>query len=506
MALNKIIYQDSNEALMQSVRDHGGAMTTLINTEFGVKQAASDLISRDIVEMHRPESDREFLIHLIAMGSSDAYGFNKNADWFSGDVLDKYHPTFVKYGHAYREHRNKDPETQGIGFVKHSAYDPSLHGMQRVELLVALDKDKAPEEYAMAKKGEELCFSMSCRVPNDRCSICGNEAKQMSHYCSHLKRDLGQYLPEFKKYAFAYNDKPKFFDISRVKNPADRIARQIQYVFQGCEDQEGLNKAASEGQLFIPSVLAAQYEGFTGNESLNYSDLSTLVKLEEAEKVACCIEPGQNYTDARSYAFSNVYPNVLTETFTKDELDKVRSLRPETFFYEMAKKACLLSFPAFTQYLLGEVEAPEYNVVKKAAAFMLPDIMQTVLGGECDCNKCQAFGAESEFMRSNTPAHEDTVQDVMDTVEEKFSVKPDKATRRANTTIIIIKSASDRMRDTDFEKIANTGNNEDAYALANAYAHYQIRAVSDIQEFSSQQFTNDLYDLVVGANNTRVYI
>ena len=97
----------------------------------------------------------------------------------------------------------------------------------------------------MAKQGKALSFSMSCRVPNDRCSICGNEAKSISAYCEHLGRRMGQYDNDMRKYAFAYNDKPTFFDISRVKNPADRIAHFLSYSFNEGDDiviNSGLDK------------------------------------------------------------------------------------------------------------------------------------------------------------------------------------------------------------------------------------------------------------------------
>lgn len=176
MAISKLIYQDDNESLLRSVERNGEAMVQLLDTDRGIKSAASNLISKDILEQYRPTDDKTACIHLIAMGNSDQYGFNKNGDWFSGDVLEKTAHTFVTNGHMFREHRNKDPK-KAIGTIKYASYDPK--GMQRVELIVHMDKDKAEEEYQMAKQGKDLNFSMSCRVPNDRCSICGNKAKTL---------------------------------------------------------------------------------------------------------------------------------------------------------------------------------------------------------------------------------------------------------------------------------------------------------------------------------------
>ena len=111
----------------------------------------------------------------------------------------------------------------------------------------------------MAKEGKDLSFSMSCRVPNDRCSICGNKAKTLPQYCDHLKHNMGKWIEKSAGYAYAYNDEPVFFDISRVANPADRIARHLEYMFK--EAGETVKSASAKGDLVIPSALAAKIEG-----------------------------------------------------------------------------------------------------------------------------------------------------------------------------------------------------------------------------------------------------
>ena len=255
MAISKIIYQDSSDELLRAVEASGECMTSLIDWEHGgIKQASSDMASKKLLEKFKPTNEKTACIHLIAMGDSDMYGYNRNGDYFAGDVLEKRAHTFVTNGHVFREHRNKDPK-KAIGTVKWAGYDPK--GMHRVELIIHMDKDKAEEEYEMAKKGEALNFSMSCRVPNDRCSICGNKAKNVSSYCDHLAKNMGKYDEGMKKYAFAYNDEPTFFDISRVKTPADRIARHLEYSFA-----DGGKSASFRGTgALMPSAYAAAAEG-----------------------------------------------------------------------------------------------------------------------------------------------------------------------------------------------------------------------------------------------------
>jgi hypothetical protein len=114
-----------------------------------------------------------------------------------------------------------------------------------VELIVHGNKEKAAKEYEMAKAGKALSFSMSCRVPYDICNCCEKKASSPANYCDHLKHNMLQYMPEFKKYAFAINDKPKFFDISAVEKPADRIAHYLDYAFPAGEKSASFNNGGT---------------------------------------------------------------------------------------------------------------------------------------------------------------------------------------------------------------------------------------------------------------------
>jgi len=106
--------------------------------------------------------------------------------------------------------------------------------------------------------------SHNCRVKFDRCSICDNKAKTRKTYCKHLKNYMGQIVtPELAALwskelgktilpgtmVFAFNDFPRFFDLSRVYIGADRIS----FI---------LGKAASAG-LVITSVDLAEAYGVT---------------------------------------------------------------------------------------------------------------------------------------------------------------------------------------------------------------------------------------------------
>lgn len=508
MAIDKIIYQDSNELMNDAMRRNGDTFVRLIELEKGVKSASSDIATRELLEKYRPENDKTACIHLIAMGDSDYFGPNRNGDYFAGDVLQKTASTFVTHGHMFREHRNKDPK-KAIGSVKWAGYNPDMH---RVELIVHMDKDKAEEEYEMAKKGSALSFSMSCRVPNDRCSICGNKAKNVMHYCDHLSGHMGQYMDGFKKYAFAYNDEPTFFDISRVKVPADRIARHLEYMFAG-QDGE-LAKAASymckaasaNSGVVIPSAYAAMAEGVNlGNFSL--TEQNFMAKMASAEEYIHDLSNAKNlYTDRRAYDAYEVYPFCLMEKFSSAELDTVRSVNPGTLFREMAKRASLLSFPAFCQYISGNADVTATPLFKKAC-LMLPDVFSGMMPHIYSMTpRTGLFHADSEVEAENDPNRGDLVDNVMESAEEKFSIREAPARKRVVRITISIGRPSFNPEEELSKAASAVVDVDNAIDLARSYGQYQLAALSDMRDMHGESVVNDkTFDLIAGANSVMFY-
>lgn len=135
---------------------------------------------------------------------------------------------------------NQDPR-KSYGVVKASAFNED---MKRIELIVAYNGTPeaakrngglvADGELEKLASNECLAVSMSCRVPNDVCCVCGNRARNRSEYCRGY--DEGGSCPgggAFRKLGtvtadgtqlYVDNPQPTFFDISWVHRPADRIA------------------------------------------------------------------------------------------------------------------------------------------------------------------------------------------------------------------------------------------------------------------------------------------
>lgn len=238
----------------------------------------------------RPEG-RYVLLH--ALGAYEYWGANRNGDGFPEWSLKSLAPpqevrsvldgpvrkacpnfttpppsmygcdTFVKYAHVYRGHANKDP-LKACGDVIAAAYNDRMH---RVELIVFVYSQRAPDIIDRIDRGAPVAWSMGARLPFDVCSICGNIARTRAHYCRHLAQELGTVYPDGRK-VFSYNYFPRFFDISEVGVPADRSAWTLAKV-------AGLGTGAiPPRRLVVKSASMEKRPDVGGSESLGKAPIN----------------------------------------------------------------------------------------------------------------------------------------------------------------------------------------------------------------------------------------
>ncbi|MCB5270508.1 MAG: hypothetical protein LHW56_01530 [Candidatus Cloacimonetes bacterium] len=255
------------------VPETGEARVSLLGNGSLIKTASNDIQKQ--WETLKKEEGKAYL-HVIAMTDSEKYGPNNNGDFFYGDDLRKYHPTFVSNAHFYLHHVNKDPK-KSIGRPIFSFYNEP---MSRVELIIEIDKTNpmAMGVVEKIKKGEAIYVSMGVKVSHDVCSICGNKAKTRAEYCSHLRYNMRKILPDGRQ-VYAINPAPlHFFDISDVNRPADRVAWALQ-------------KAASQGSSFFVEgsmkTSAELGEDFELQEAClqGLTKLSQMIKQVEGEGI-----------------------------------------------------------------------------------------------------------------------------------------------------------------------------------------------------------------------------
>ena len=475
-----------------------GKIVTLIEDEKHVKQASSSCITENLIRNNLPDSDH-FMVHLIAMGDGETYGQNRNGDFWPKEANEKYHDTFVKKGHFFREHNNRDAK-EALGIVKASAYNPE---MKRIELIIHGNKDKAEEEYGLAKEGKALSFSMSARVPYDICNVCDNKATKSANYCEHLKSRMNQYIPEFQKFAYAINDKPTFFDISRVANPADRIAHYIDYAFN-----DELQKAASAPSLIFSDELAAA-EGVTLPEIIGFREdrkkQVILEKLAAAEQYVEDVLLGRDIPRDEKYNFVKyAAPNIFgREELTDEDLENIRTVEPGTLFYKLAAEGMILPFNSFVAYITGrkisDVESDP--VVKYANCGCGGSSMRDLLSSVIPSGLSGMFDSSSKFMADSDLGSTDKVQTFMDAADDKFKHKSGKPGLNKIIKITITSGAP---------KIIKAGaatdltSDEKLYAktLTQSYGLYKVSFMKDRSINQSDFIVDDMESLLLTCRDT----
>jgi len=345
--INKLIYStDLPKSIEQPVIGMSFDFDSL-------KKTAAARNSRELFDYEalKPKSG-EVAIHLIALGDYEPYGFNRNGDGFKKEANMKYHTTF-KTANVYEHHRNKDPKKR-LGTVKAAAYNPE---MQRVELVVHVDPEKAAKHIERFEKTGEIPWSMGAQVPRDICVICGHERKTAAESCEHVKYNLGK-LAEDGTFVGVFNPEPKFFDISFVTKPADRIAWS-------------LNKVASATGSIITSEERALIEGWEPPVDINESSAILLDKIDVFRKLANARKKiiALSSDSAQLFFSDNLIKAAAYLNEIDDEtLEYLREFNTQTVFSGLAKHGAILSPTDFYKYIFG---VPDY---KKHIEPMMPNI------------------------------------------------------------------------------------------------------------------------------------
>jgi len=475
-----------------------GRVVTLIDSNQHIKEASSSVVSENLIRDNMPDDDH-FMVHLIAMGDGEAYGPNRNGDFWPKEANEKYHDTFVKEGHFFREHNNRDPK-KALGIVKASAYNPE---MNRIELVIHGDKEKAEEEYELAKQGKALSFSMSARVPYDVCNVCDNKATKSANYCSHLKNQMNQYVPEFQKFAYAINDKPTFFDISRVANPADRIAHYLEYGFS-----DDLQKAASASPGIIFSDELARVEGVVIPDCFGFTDLRKQAILEKLAKEESYVGdvttnkavPKDEKYNFVKYAAENIFTD---EELSDEEVESLRGIEPGTLFYKLAKANILLPFKSFVSYITGKsMKAVEEDpVVKYANCSCMGNMFGNLMGSSIPPDVAGLFDAAPKFLSDCDLNSMDKVQKFMDGATSRFghSTSNPGLSKIVKITVTSGPKKIVKMASSDFD--LSSEDKAMARTLADSYGIYKVSFLADSNSDTSNYLVDDRSALILAYHN-----
>jgi hypothetical protein len=195
-----------------------------------IKQASVVDLHPEIKEFVEVTPLNENFLRLVisALGAYDAYGPNKNGDaFFEEDLLSPQadhdgvlmYKTYELFGKPFKFHKNSEND-KSYGKVLLAVYNKD---MKRVELVVDIDKNDAPDIVSALDNGVLPKTSMGFKAKYDVCLICGNKATKPSEYCQHAKREMLRIYPN-GQIACVRNPEGHFFDISFVAEPAEPIS------------------------------------------------------------------------------------------------------------------------------------------------------------------------------------------------------------------------------------------------------------------------------------------
>lgn len=433
-------------------------------------QKRAAVLTREIQDL-RPEPGHS-LIHLISLGAMDTYGYNRNADGFNekagsftlgngkvvqlGGGLTQYHPTFMKYGHVYKHHKNDDP-AKAIGEIKAAAYNPE---MRRGELIIRVPHNMEWEQdLQKLASGKDIPFSMACKVANDMCSECGNRARTRKDYCDHLRNHMSEITKE-GNYIGAINDVPGFFDISKVIRPADRIAWSLQKV------------AALELGTIGGAELAEQLELSDPTWSPGFGSGSYAQKMSAASKLAEI----EKHVDAMANGKDNDHLKKKTlfgcpsSRMTDRDMDQLKQGSLGGVLRKLAEAEIVLHPEDFFRLVMGQ----KYGSMADSAS-MVVDTLPGLFNHLAKSGEINECAADHSYDSTDTavPRH---VVDVIGRLASDHSLAYGPTQKRAAVAIVSGGSTPPLVHQ-DTEKRAAVSNQVNS--LSKEYAKYVLSFVKE---------------------------
>jgi hypothetical protein len=332
----------------------------------------------DYIKDVKPK-DGKTTILVIAMGAGENYGANRNGDYFPEEDLKKnfknFETKFDKEGKInggaliFKHHKNKIAKGHPyFGIVKKAFYNDDMH---RVELLLEVDNEKAPDIKERIENGDNIPVSMGVRIPWDKCSCCGKKSAKVAEYCDHLRYEMNRIYPDGRK-AYAINgeyDYEKhaaplnFFDISFVFRPADQTGYMIKKVANHSTEEK-----------LEPSAILAEKQANILKRAKELKKLSVIQKKLMGQAVAAKDEDGETVMldKFKNNGLDRVASNM--QEMPKEVLNDLSTYPLNKVIATLNKNNILLTTPEFV-----------YMVVKKSTGVELPkELLYDAVKKQCE--------------------------------------------------------------------------------------------------------------------------
>lgn len=341
--------------------DFGIESVSIITDSKSLTKRAS---AKDLLKYEKNPKQTD--LHLVAVGSSEGYSCNRNGDAFSEADCKKNHQYFKKADRAVHRHHKNKPADPKYGNIKAAAYNEP---MRRVELVVGLDNDKCADILDEQEKRGHTNWSMASKQAYDVCSWCGHKAKSDMDRCEHIPSQIGE-LSKQGEVCCMLNPDPKWFEISYVARPADRIGMS-------------LSKLSSDSSIkpMLPSDFLQIYTGFqepTDGFVLSKKAAAKrelLEKLAEMEKHVEAISKGKPVTAKDSYLKHEASKLKHGDKLSDATIDELRKFDPSKLLRVLADHGIIFRPDEFTKYLFGDRVSPERSAGMKTH---LPSVFRKV--------------------------------------------------------------------------------------------------------------------------------
>lgn len=304
--------------------------------------------SKDLFEKFEKDPKQEYL-HLIAVGAYEGTGFNRNGDAFLEKDCIKNHHYFKRSDRAVHRHHKNKPTDPKYGNIKAAAYN---NKMRRIELIVGLDKDKCSDILHEQEKTGNTNWSMASKQAYDICSWCEHQARTDKDRCTHIPASIGE-LNKHGEMCGMINPDPKWFEISYVRRPADRIGMSLgkvasELTYKPMTSSDFLNVY---GELYLPDDVILSKKASDKRELLH--------KLAELEKHVEAVSKSTPTSSKDKFVKEHGRKLRHSAPMSDDSIDSLRQMDPSMVFKTLADHGIVFSPEDFSRYLFDKKAKPE---------------------------------------------------------------------------------------------------------------------------------------------------
>lgn len=421
----------------------------------GFKSIVKRAAAKEFLKVAKTKGQTD--LHIIAVGAYEGTGFNRNGDCFRDHWCEKNAHYFKDSDRCVHRHHKNKPEDPKFGNVKAAAYNKP---MKRIELVMGLDDDKCGDILAEQEKVGHTNWSMASKQAYDICTECGHKAYTDDDRCNHIPDKIGEITKEGQMIGMD-NPNPRWFEISYVRRPADRIGMSLQ-------------KCASDSRV-KPMLTRDYLQIYTGFEEP--MDLMISKKAEDKRNIVGKCAELEKHIAAAGSKIDPAKEVVSTKKLAAEIMDEYRTMEPGRFFKLAADAGVIFSPENFCHYLFGDR-------VKEAAITgmksLLPSIFEKI-GSEVLHNE--------KYEPSNIVVINQQERSALRKIAVQCSLFPEYATARAYNGLANKVAAITEVSVDPFD-----------LELAKQYISYKLAALNYLDEHS--KLSDDLLFNVVLQNRS----